>query len=336
MIKILAMLTVLWRSNLGAEMIESNKHLFGDVDIILEPHKEKSLAHLHDIDILVDGNPPAELLDGKKLQHVIVPFVGIEPSLREALLQRPHIRLYNSHYNDGFVAQHTLALLLACTNRIVEADMSLRKGDWTQRYNRLESVYLEGKTCLLLGYGAIGRKLVGMVQALGMNVSVLRRSLKTEEGKRGRGEEEKVFLTHQLLEALSQANVVICSLPETPETLNLLDKTAFTAMKQESILINVGRGKVIDQYALYDALKSNHLLAAGIDVWWNYPKDKEVRANTFPSDAPLHELPNVVMSPHRANQTLGEEQVRLEDIAKTIQVIAKGETRNLVDVERGY
>jgi phosphoglycerate dehydrogenase-like enzyme len=333
MIKILAMLTVLWRSSLAAELIENNKHLFSDVKIILEPHKEKALTHLHDIDVLVDGNPPAEFLDGKKLQHVIVPFVGIEPSLREALLQRPHIKLYNSHYNDSFVAQHALALLLACANRIVEADMSLRKGDWTQRYNRLESVYLEGKTCLLLGYGAIGKKMVGMVRALGMNVSVLRRSLKTEEGK---GEEEKVFLTHQLLEALSQADVVICSLPETPETLDLLDEAAFTAMKPDSILVNVGRGKVIDQYALYDALKNNHLFAAGLDVWWNYPATKEARANTFPSDAPLHELPNVVMSPHRANQTLTEEQVRLEDIAKTIQAIVKGEARNLVDVERGY
>ncbi len=324
------MMTVLWCSNLGAKMIESNKHLFSNVELILEPNKEKALQYLDNFDILVDGTPPIELLDGKKLKHVIVPFVGIEPSLREALLKRPHINLYNSHYNDAFVAQHTLALLLACTNRIVEADMSLRAGNWQQRYNRLESLYLKGKTCLLLGYGAIGKRVLPLLQALGMNVSVLKRTKSENESNL------QVYTTSQLHEALSQADAIICSLPETPETLNLLDKAALAAMKQNSVLVNVGRGKVIDQHALYDALKNNHLLAAGIDVWWNYPENKEAREHTFPSDAPFHELPNVVMSPHRANQTLGEEQVRLEDIAKTIQAIIKGEKRNLVDVERGY
>jgi phosphoglycerate dehydrogenase-like enzyme len=329
------MLTVLWHSTLSADLVEKNKQLFEGVEIILEPNKEKALAHLDEIDILIDGHPPTELLDGKKLKHIIVPFVGIEPGLREALLERPHLKLHNSHYNDSFVAQHVLALLLACANRLVESDTTFRKGDWRQRYDRLDSLYLEGKTCLLLGYGAIGKKLLPMLEALGMNVSVLKRT-KSEEEKWRQGEEGKVFLTHELLEALDQADVVICSLPETPETLNLLNKSAFASMKRDSILINVGRGKVIDQHALYDALKNKHLLAAGIDVWWDYPKDKEARAHTLPSDAPLHELPNIIMSPHRANQTLGEEQARLEDIAKTVSAIVKGETRNLVDVERGY
>lgn len=324
------MLTVLWRSNLGAEIVEANRHLFNEVDLILEPSKDKALDQRDKIDIVVDGYPPVELLDGQRLKHVIVPFVGIEPSLREALLKRPHIQLHNSHYNDAFVAQHALALLLACANRIVEADMSLRKGDWRQRYDRLESMYLGGKTCLLLGYGAIGKKLVGMLQALGMKVGVLKRTKSEGDGH------IQVYTTSHLHEALANAEAVICSLPETPETLNLLDKAAFAAMKPGSILVNVGRGKVIDQHALYDALKSKHLLAAGIDVWWNYPQDKEARAHTLPSDAPLHELPNIIMSPHRANQTTGEEQERLGDIAKTIQAIVKGEARNLVDVQQGY
>jgi phosphoglycerate dehydrogenase-like enzyme len=323
------MVTVLWRSNLAAELLEKNKHLFDSVDVILEPNKEKALEHLNDIDVLVDGTPPEQLLEGKKLKHVIVPFVGIEPSLREALLQRPHIMLHNSHYNAGFVAQHAFALLLACANRIVEADRTFRKGDWRER--DIESVYLGGKTCLLLGYGAIAQHLVGMLQALGMNVSVLRRT-KSEN----KNSDVREYTTNQLHEALATADVMICSLPGTPETLNLLDKAAFAVMKANSILVNVGRGKVIDQHALYDALSSYHLLAAGIDVWWNYPKNKEARADTFPSDAPLHELPNIVMSPHRANQAVDENLVRLEDVAKTIQAIVKGEERNLVDVERGY
>jgi phosphoglycerate dehydrogenase-like enzyme len=330
------MLTVLWRSNLSAELIQTNQSLFSGVKVIVERDEDSILNYLEEIDILVDGHPPVELLNGKRLKHVIVPFVGIEPSLREALLERPHIKLHNSHYNAGFVAQHAFALLLACANRLLEADVTFRKGDWRHshagaRPERLDSLYLHGKTCLLLGYGAIGQKLVGMLQSLGMNISVLKRTKAENETA-----DILVYTTAQLHEALATAHVVICSLPGTPETLNLLDTAAFKAMKPNSILVNVGRGKVIDQYALYEALQSHHLLAAGIDVWWNYPKNKELREQTFPADTPLHELPNLIMSPHRANQTIGEEQVRLEDIAKTINAIAKGEARNLVDVERGY
>jgi phosphoglycerate dehydrogenase-like enzyme len=323
------MLTVLWRSNLATEIVQNNQQLFSDINILIEEDKEKALKYLDEIDILVDGNPPVELLEGNRLKNVIVPFVGIEPRLREALLKRPHIKLYNSHYNDGFVAQHMLALLLACANRLVEADMTFRKGDWRQRYDRLDSLYLFGKTCLLLGYGAIGKKLAPMLQTLGMKVSVLKRNATREKNL-------KVYTTGQLYEALENADVILCSLPETPETISLLDEAAFAAMKPNSILVNVGRGKVIDQHALYNALQRKHLLAAGIDVWWNYPKDTETREHTFPADAPLHELPNIIMSPHRANQTLGEERVRIEDISKTIQAISRGEERNRVDVERGY
>jgi phosphoglycerate dehydrogenase-like enzyme len=322
------MVTILWRATLATELIEDNKHLFTDVDIIVETDKDKALENLDTVDILVDGNPPTELLEGKRLKHVIVPFVGIEPSLREALLKRPHITLHNSHYNAKLVAQHALALLFTCACRIVEADTALRHGDWTRRYSNFQSLYLPGKTCLLLGYGEIGKALNPLLSALGMKVIMLKRSQL--------GAEEKVFLPSQLHEALNQADAIICSLPETPETINFLDKAAFAAMKPQSILVNVGRGNVIDQYALYDALKSEQLLAAGIDVWWNYPKDKEARAHTLPSDAPLHELPNIIMSPHRAPMMREENQTRLEDIAQTIQAIVKGEARNVVDVERGY
>ena len=261
------MVTILWRATLATELIEDNKHLFTDVDIIVETDKDKALENLDTVDILVDGNPPTELLEGKRLKHVIVPFVGIEPSLREALLKRPHITLHNSHYNAKLVAQHALALLFTCACRIVEADTALRHGDWTRRYSNFQSLYLPGKTCLLLGYGEIGKALNPLLSALGMKVIMLKRSQL--------GAEEKVFLPSQLHEALNQADAIICSLPETPETMNFLDRDAFSAMKPQSILVNVGRGNVIDQYALYDALKSEQLLAAGIDVWWNYPKDKD-------------------------------------------------------------
>ena len=107
-------------------------------------------------------------------------------------------------------------------------------------------------------------------------------------------------------------------------------------MKRGSIFINVGRADIIDQYALYDALKSGHLFGAGLDVWWNYPKGKEARKHTFPSDAPLHELTNLVMSPHRAAAVQDWQEGSFIDTAKTINAIAKGKSRNEVDPTKGY
>ncbi len=322
-------LNVLWRSTNSAKEI---KHYAfpNHIQVKLETDATKALEHLDWFNVLIDGNASKELLDAPNLEHVIIPFVGLDPDFRGKLLERPHLKVYNSHYNDTFVAQHMLSLLLACASRLVEADQPLRRGDWRNRYDRLESMFLPGQTCLLLGYGAIGKAVEPLVRALGMKVSVLKRTKGREKG------EENVYSSAQLYEALADADVIMCSLPGTPETDNLLDARAFAKMRQGSILVNVGRGSVIDQYALYEALKSNHLLAAGIDVWWNYPKTKEDRANTLPATAPLHELPNIIMSPHRANQFAAEDSVRLKDVMETLEAIARGEVRNHVDVERGY
>ena len=323
-------LNVLWRSNLAADLVTDHSDLFDSgITVTVETDKEKA-KELSGYEVLIDGNPDGALLDAPGLQRVVVPYVGVNDALRENVRSRPHLKLYNSHFNDAFVAQHAVALLLACSNRIVPADRALHEGDWRPRYeDSLESVFLSGKTCLLLGYGAIGKAVETRVRGLGMKVSALRRE------PSGDGE-VKQYGPDELHKALGEADVVIVSLPSTPQTKNLLDAAAFQALKPGGILVNVGRGDVVDQDALYDALKSQHLFAAGLDVWWNYPKDESERAHTLPADAPLHKLPNLVMSPHRANQVQGWELASLKDVAETLNTFAKGQERNRVDPDRGY
>lgn len=323
-------LKVLWRSNLAADIVANHRDLFDtSIDLTIETDKDKA-KQLHGYEVLVDGSPDSALLDAPTLKHVVVPYVGVNDALRENVLARPHLKLYNSHFNDGFVAQHAVALLLACANRLLEADRALRQGDWRPRYDdTFESVFLPGKTCLLLGYGAIGRKVETRVRGLGMSVSALRR-------EPNKGGEMKEYGPDELHEALAAADAVVVSLPSTPQTKKMLDETAFEALKPGSILVNVGRGDVIDEQALYNALKSGHVFAAGLDVWWNYPKEEADRAHTFPADAPLHELPNVVMSPHRANQVQGWELASLRDVAQTLNALVSGEERNRVEPSKGY
>lgn len=322
-------LHVLWQNTTGSRAAKTQAELLDkDIKLIVETDKELARQHYSWMHVLVDGNPSEEALNAPSLSHVIVPFVGINKDLREKMLGKPHLRLYNSHFNDASVAQHAVALLLAVANRIPEADAALHKGNW-QAADPFHSIFLEAKTCLLLGYGAIGQAIEKRLRGFAMHFVALKRSETADT-------DIKIYTADKLYEALSVADVIMCSLPLTPDTKNLLNDDAFKAMKPGSILVNVGRGEVIDQHALYRALKSQQLFGAGIDVWWNYPKGKEARKNTLPADAALHELSNIVMSPHRAAAIQNWEDGSFFDTAKTLNALVRGQSRNQVDPQRGY
>ena len=320
-------LNVLWNNKSGANEASDNKDLLPDGVSLKVATNLSDAKHLVDwAHILVAGNPDESLLKGQNLKHVIVPYVGINQNLRESVLAKTHLKLYNSHFNDKLVAQHAIALLLACSNLIVPGNRAIKQGDWLWGKEN-NSVNLYGKTCLLLGYGAIAKRVEKTVRALGMNVIIVKRTMENIE-------DVTVFTTKDLNVALEDADVVLVSLPGTAETKGLLGKEAFDFMKTTTILINVGRGEVIDQFALYEALKNRSIFAAGVDVLWNYP---ESDTNIIkPSQAPLYDLDNVVMSSHRASHVDGWELLAFKDVLKTIDAIAKGKARNLVDAKRGY
>lgn len=321
-------LNILWNNKYGSGVAKDNKDSMPqNLNLESAPELDKALEYLDWMDVLVSGNPDEKLLDAPNLKHVIVPFVGINPNLQKNILARPHLKLYNSHFNDAFVAQHAVAMLLALSNRIIKADQSLKQGNWLWGEEN-KTISLQNKTCLLLGYGAIGKQIEKTVRALGMNIAIVKRNFEQIDNA-------KVYPNEKLLDALQTADVIILSLPLTSETENIINKNAFAAMKKEALLINVGRGKVIDQYALYDALKNKTIFGAGIDVWWNYPKEGQ-RENTLASDAALHKCDNIIMSSHRANNVADWENVAFKDVIKTLKEIQKAKERNLVDASRGY
>lgn len=280
-------------------------------------------------ELLVAGDPSEPLLDGASLTRVVVPYAGVGPKLRERALRRPHLRVHNSHYNGAMVAQHALALLLACSNRIVSADRAMRRGDWrTDTDERHLGVQLAGGTALLLGYGAIGQALHPLLEALGMRVSAYRRRPRPTSGIREYGPQ-------QLHEALAAADVVLVSLPATEATVGLLGAAELALLKPTAILVNVGRGDVIDEEALYLALARGAFMAAGIDVWYRYPQDRTAE-RLFPSHYPFQELDNVVMSPHRGNDVRDWRLAAARDVMETLSELAAGRDRNLVDLHSGY
>jgi phosphoglycerate dehydrogenase-like enzyme len=287
-----------------------------------------------DFEVLVTGRPTAELLAASRaLRAVVVPWAGVPKKTRELLLAYPHIALHNLHHNAAATAEMAITLLLAAAKRLIPLDRALRAGDWRPRYADATSLELSGKTALVLGFGAIGRHVARVCLALGMAVIATRR-------RAGDGEQKGEFEIHPpaaLRALLPRADVLFVCLPLTPETAGLLGAAELALLPARAILVNVGRGPIVDEEALYAALASGRIAAAGLDVWYSYPEDEAARESTLPSRFPFHELDSVVLSPHRAGDNVETERERMPALAALLNAAARGEPMpNRVDLAAGY
>ena len=287
-----------------------------------------------DYQVLVAGRPePEHLVASEVLHTLVVPWAGVPVETREKVRAVPGLSIHNLHHNAAPVAELALALLLAAAKMIVPYDQSLRRYDWSPRYRESQELLLHGKKALILGYGAIGRRVAPVLRGLGMEVTATRRSLITVEQEG----EVTVYPGAQTKELLPRAHALIITLPLTTETRGLLGEKELSRLPDGSVLVNVGRAEIVDQSALYEALRSGPLRAAGLDVWYNYPPDPESRSHTQPADLPFHELENVVMSPHRGGSTDETSRLRMIHLAALLNAAARGEPMpNRIDLDKGY
>ncbi len=287
--------------------------------------------------VLVDGRPDrSRLTASPALSTLVIPWAGLPPATRHLLRDFPHIVTCNLHHNAGATAEMGIALLLAAAKFIVPADHGLRANDWSMRYGPNPGMMLAGKTALILGYGAIGQRAARMCHGLGMRVLATRRSITAQAAD----DVAQVHPPAALRELLPQADALIVCLPHTEETDGLLGVRELATLPPGAVVVNVGRGPIIVERALYEALASGHLRAAGLDVWYNYPGEGEAsRRSTPPSAYPFGQLDSVVLSPHRAG-ALGEaetERRRMDALAEVLNALAVGESPpGRVDVARGY
>ncbi|MBU1049333.1 hydroxyacid dehydrogenase, partial [Candidatus Bipolaricaulota bacterium] len=244
------------------------------------------------------------------------------------------LAVYNLHHNASSASELAIALLLAAAKSLIPVDQTFRMHDWRSRYDGAPTLLLDGKTAVILGFGAIGSRIARACHALGMNVHAIRRRVDEANTKPVQTHSPEV-----LFDLLPLADVLIVALPLTPETEGLIGAAELKMLPPSCVLVNIARGGIIDEGALYLALRERRIAAAGIDVWYNYPPAPESRSNTPPSRFPFHELDNVVMSPHRggAFQLEELEQRRMADLAQTLNAIARGESvPHRVDLHAGY
>ncbi len=285
-------------------------------------------------DVLVSGRPDEALLSASaNLRAVVIPWAGVSRKVRDLLLARPHIAVHNLHHNAAATAEMAVALMLAAAKNLVPLDRALRAGDWRPRFTGDTSLELAGKTVLIAGFGAIGRRVGAACAALGMSVLALKRSA-TAARREGTIE---VHSASSLRALLPRSDVLVICLPLTPETTGLIAAEELDLLPPRAILVNVGRGPIVDEEALYAALATGRLHAAGLDVWYQYPEDEAARSSTLPSRLPFHELDSVVLSPHRAGDNMETEARRTEALAALLNAAARGRPLpNRVDLAAGY
>jgi len=303
-----------------------------------------------DYEILIEGRAGEDLLAAPSLRTIIVPFAGVPDSTLKLLRAHPHLSGHNLHHNAADTAEVAVGLLFAAAKLIVPMDQRLRKNDWGSRYEDSRAVALEGKTALILGFGQIGQRIARILLATGMNVIGVRRRLASGafSSQPSALSSVDVRTIAELDYLLPKANALIIALPQTGETMGLIGAEELSLLPRDAILVNIARGPIVDEEALYNALKNGHLHSAGLDVWYQYPSAAanavpgyfnapESASNTPPSQFPFNELDNVVMSPHRGGTSIDTEPRRARDLAALLIALATGaEAPNRIDVNAGY
>jgi len=318
-------------NDLWAPLVDGLEHKYGTsvefikgIDTCLEQFGQLDAVVANVIDNALYESAP-------RLKALFVPFVGINHLPADILLKHG-VSVYNCHGNAESVAERALALVLAGFGRIIEYHNDLRAqkwhGFWVQkgREDFWHSIFR--KRCVILGTGSIGEALAKLLKAFDCEVAGYRR----REGVPAPAYFNRV--TTDLGSALHGAEIVFITLPLTDATKGLIGKAELLAMKG-AWLVNVGRGDVVDEAALYSALIDGTLIGAGIDVWYTYPRDGALVG--APSRFPVHTLPNVVLSPHVAGSTYEAVDMNAKQTIANLDLwLATGNAAHRVDLMASY
>jgi phosphoglycerate dehydrogenase-like enzyme len=232
-----------------------------------------------------------------------------------AALQAAGIRLSSAHgVNAEAVAQHAMALMLALARKLHTGRDNQARRHWRGMISDLaeREDELGGKTLLIVGLGRIGSRLSALAQAFGMRVIATKRDLPS-----GGAAAHEVFAQDRLLARLPEADVVALCCPLTPETEKLIGAQAFAAMKPSAYLINVARGRVVDEPALVAALAEHRIAGAGIDCTVEEP---------LPAASPLWGLENALITPHTAGETRRYEDNVIDLLVENLDRLWRGES----------
>lgn len=303
--------------------------------IFLAPEKDEQKKQISKAEVIVGGELTEEdLRIAKNLKLFQIPFAGVDKVNLEVFKKFPKIMICNTHGNNHAVSEHAICLLLALAKNLVNNDRDLRKGKWHGFVTKETTIQLHGKNLGIIGLGSIGLEIAKKALSFGMNIYAIKRSF-----QKGEKLDKKYGLTflgdHEQLEyVIEKSDFIIIAVPLTAKTENMINGNILKLMKGKFI-INIGRGNVINEKALYQNLKNGNLAGAAIDTWYQYPNKSH--REVIPSKYPFHELSNIIMTPHNAGYSDRAIEENILSVYKNIVRVFYGEEpKNKVNISEGY
>lgn len=236
------------------------------------------------------------------------------------------------------MAEYTVASMLTFAHRLHLTLRAQTRHEWMRSGGFMETVdELRGRTLGVVGYGSIGRETARLAEAMGMRILALKRDplMRADTGwcPKGLGDPEgripaKFFAPDERKAMLHECDYVTVTLPLTEHTRRFIGARELDAIKRGAYLVNIGRGEVIDEFALIEALSSGHLGGAGLDVFEHEP---------LPAESPLWEMENAILTPHMSGANRGYMDKACELFAENLRrFVANRPLLNVVDPRLGY
>ena len=289
------------------------------VEVHFLPRGASLRDHIADVGILFGHVSEDAMPEATALRWVHQPHAGVEGFMYPAF-KASDVILTNCRGLYGTqIAEHAFALLLSITRRIPD-QLEFMK---TKHWERVPCIELAGMTMGILGLGGIGRAIAARAQVFEFNVIAA-----DVEPIDKPDTISEFFRLDGLMEFLAKSNVLMVCCPSTPETHKLLSDAQFNQMPDASYLVNVSRGKVVDETALVTALRSGKLAGAGLDVTYTEP---------CPPDNPLWEQQNVILTSHSAGASQHIRRRAMQLFIDNLHRYVKGDPLvNVVDKQKGY
>lgn len=317
-------LIILERNSVGTDVDVSCFEKFGEVTCYPNTVAANTAERVKDADIILANKAPlneSTLKDAPNVKLICLLATGFD-NVDLAYCKSRGIKVTNVvNYCTSTVAQHTLLLALALSEKIAFYDDYVKSGAYSaqDRFSNFDRTFydLEGKTWGIIGMGTIGRRVAGLAQAFGCRVIFYSASGKSTCTDYKRVEFDTL---------LQESDILSLHCPLSDRTRGLINKDALSKMKETAILVNVARGPVVDTQALYDALVADQIAGAGLDVLEQEPMAKD---NPL---ARIKDSSKLIITPHMAWASLESRTRLVDEVVKNIEAFLAGENRNVVNL----
>ena len=233
----------------------------------------------------------------------------------------PGVSICSVAGHEQAIAEYVLMTMLAWQHRLIDIATAFRGGVWSTGGGAGGGPThgeIMNKTIGIVGYGRIGREVAQRMVGFGCTVIGANRSPVADKG-----DIAEIYPLAELDRMLPRCDVVVIAAGLGPETAGLIDQRRLGLMKPTAFIINIGRAAIVNEEALYAALRDHKIGGAALDVWWQYPTAAE--PNRRGSRLPFHELPNVIITPHCSSATDGARDRRFSTVAGNLDRYVRGE-----------